>query len=212
MEMFFFQYSKLDSVYKFITIVIYVAMALVEVTRLYLGYAGNLQEKVFWEALVLMGVDSRLVQSLKSSLVFRQAAFHFACLGQLHAYLRGCSYDTCTTFIPVQDEKLILCFPKPFSLGYEFYTAVKRNVKQTVISWVILHLHDTGMTFHTRMKILLRYRNRGELAPVWDFLVVSFKQIQSREREPVWTHVGTKVAQYHVKNSLGYLAFCLWDK
>lgn len=47
MEMFFFQYSKLDSVYKFITIVIYVAMALVEVTRLYLGYAGNLQEKVF---------------------------------------------------------------------------------------------------------------------------------------------------------------------
>ena len=46
-DVFFFQYSKLDSVYKFITIVIYVAMALVEVTRLYLGYAGNLQEKVF---------------------------------------------------------------------------------------------------------------------------------------------------------------------
>ena len=44
---FIFQYSKLDSVYKFLTIVIYVAMALVEVTRLYLGYAGNLQEKVF---------------------------------------------------------------------------------------------------------------------------------------------------------------------
>lgn len=41
-----FQYTKLDSVYKFITIVIYVAMAIVEILRLYLGYAGNLQEKV----------------------------------------------------------------------------------------------------------------------------------------------------------------------
>ena len=43
---FFLQYAKLDSVYKFITIVVYVAMAIVEILRLYLGYAGNLQEKV----------------------------------------------------------------------------------------------------------------------------------------------------------------------
>lgn len=44
--LFFPQHAKLDSVYKFITIAIYVAMAIVEILRLYLGYAGNLQEKV----------------------------------------------------------------------------------------------------------------------------------------------------------------------
>eukprot|EP00794_Sanderia_malayensis_P014265 gene14265-15752_t len=47
------KYEKLDSVYKFVLIVIYVIMAIIEIGRLYLGYTGNLQEKVpelagFW--------------------------------------------------------------------------------------------------------------------------------------------------------------------
>ena len=43
---FFLQYEKLDSVYKFVLIVIYIIMGIIEAGRLYLGYTGNLQEKV----------------------------------------------------------------------------------------------------------------------------------------------------------------------
>jgi len=47
------KYGKLDSVYKFVLIVIYIIMGIIEAGRLYLGYTGNLQEKVpelagFW--------------------------------------------------------------------------------------------------------------------------------------------------------------------
>ena len=40
------QYSVLATHYQFITILIYIAMALVETARLLLGYQGNLREKV----------------------------------------------------------------------------------------------------------------------------------------------------------------------
>lgn len=40
------QYDSLDFYYKFVLIAIYVVMAIVETTRLYLGYIGNLQERV----------------------------------------------------------------------------------------------------------------------------------------------------------------------
>ena len=40
------QYEKLDSVYKFVLVVIYIVMGMIEAGRLYLGYTGNLQEKV----------------------------------------------------------------------------------------------------------------------------------------------------------------------
>ena len=43
---FLMQYGKLNFYYKFVYIVIYVIMAIVEIVRLYLGYVGNLQEKV----------------------------------------------------------------------------------------------------------------------------------------------------------------------
>ncbi|XP_020601735.1 transmembrane protein 17-like isoform X2 [Orbicella faveolata] len=68
------KYSKLDSVYKFITIVIYVAMALVEVARLYLGYAGNLQEKVpqlagFWILTLVLQLPLTLMLLLNESML-----------------------------------------------------------------------------------------------------------------------------------------------
>ena len=43
---FLLQYSMLATPYKFVTIVIYLVMFIVEVARLYLGYEGNLREKV----------------------------------------------------------------------------------------------------------------------------------------------------------------------
>ncbi|XP_057294301.1 transmembrane protein 17B-like isoform X2 [Hydractinia symbiolongicarpus] len=47
------KYSQLGPYYKFVLIVVYVVMASLELIRLYLGYSGNLQEKVpelagFW--------------------------------------------------------------------------------------------------------------------------------------------------------------------
>ena len=43
---FLVQYSMLATPYKFVTIVIYLVMMIVEAARLYLGYEGNLREKV----------------------------------------------------------------------------------------------------------------------------------------------------------------------
>ncbi|CAH3110540.1 transmembrane protein 17 [Pocillopora verrucosa] len=68
------KYQKLDSVYKFITIVIYVAMALVEIARLYLGYAGNLQEKVpelagFWILTLVLQLPLTLMLLLNESML-----------------------------------------------------------------------------------------------------------------------------------------------
>lgn len=43
---FFFQYSVLPDYYKFIVITVIILITLIEAIRLYLGYMGNLQEKV----------------------------------------------------------------------------------------------------------------------------------------------------------------------
>lgn len=43
---FFYQYPALSDPYKFILITILILMTLIEIIRLFLGYAGNLQEKV----------------------------------------------------------------------------------------------------------------------------------------------------------------------
>lgn len=42
----FFQYPALPDYYKFILVTVVIVMTLIEAIRLYLGYAGNLQEKV----------------------------------------------------------------------------------------------------------------------------------------------------------------------
>lgn len=68
------KYAKLDSVYKFITIVVYVAMAIVEILRLYLGYAGNLQEKVpelagFWILTLVLQLPLTLMLLLNESML-----------------------------------------------------------------------------------------------------------------------------------------------
>ena len=42
----FFQYSILPDYYKFIVVTIIILITLIEAIRLYLGYMGNLQEKV----------------------------------------------------------------------------------------------------------------------------------------------------------------------
>ena len=64
------------------------------------------------------------------------------------------------------------------------------DMKRTVIPSV----HDTGMNFRAGMKISLRHKNRGELAPAWHFVLVSCKRIQSHNREPEWIRAGMKLA------------------
>ena len=75
---------------------------------------------------------------------------------------------------------------------------------------VVPRLHDIRMSFRTGMKTSLRYSYRGELAPVWpapvwDFVLVSCKRIQSHKREPEWTRTRMKVAP--VKTSSLTFAF-----
>ena len=75
---------------------------------------------------------------------------------------------------------------------------------------VIPRLHDTGMNFRARMKIPLRHKNRGELAPVWlapawHFVLVSCKRIQSHKREAEWTRAGMKVASISCKHPLTFI-------
>ena len=41
-----FQFSHLENIYRFVVITVYVVMSGVEIVRLYLGYLGNLQERV----------------------------------------------------------------------------------------------------------------------------------------------------------------------
>ena len=77
------------------------------------------------------------------------------------------------------------------------------DMKRTVIP----RLHDTGMNFRAGMKISLRHKNRGELAPVWlapawHFVLVSCKRIQSHKREPEWTRARMKVAPISCKHPL----------
>lgn len=43
---FILQFNDLATIYKFITITVYIIMFLVELSRIYLGYVGNLREKV----------------------------------------------------------------------------------------------------------------------------------------------------------------------
>ena len=80
------------------------------------------------------------------------------------------------------------------------------DMKRTVIP----RLHDTGMNFRAGMKISLRHKNRGELAPVWlapawHFVLVSCKRIQSHKREPEWTRAGMKVAPISCKHPLTFI-------
>ena len=77
------------------------------------------------------------------------------------------------------------------------------NMKRTVIP----RLHDTEMNFRAEMKISLRHKNRGELAPVWlapewQFVLVSCKRIQSHKRKPEWTRAGMKVAPVSCNQAL----------
>ena len=123
----------------------------------------------------------------------------------------GCLHDTGATFIPRRDEKLHRVYIKPCLLGCESYSAGKlmklQWIWKTMKRTVKPRLHDTGMNFHAGMKISLRHKNRGELAPVWlapawHFVVVSCKRIQSHKREPRWTRAGMKVAPVSCKHHL----------
>ena len=72
---------------------------------------------------------------------------------------------------------------------------------------VIPRLHDTGKNFRAGMKISPRNKNRGELAPAWHFVVVSYKRIQSHKREPGWTRAGMKAAPVLCKHPLTVFPF-----
>ena len=94
-------------------------------------------------------------------------------------------------------------------MGCEFYTAIKRNMKRTVISWVIPQLHDTGMNFRIGMKISLQYvQEPGWTRAGMTHSGMTFtKRIQSRKREPGWTCASTKVAPVLCKHP-PYSASC----
>ena len=69
----------------------------------------------------------------------------------------------------------------------------------------------TCMSFRTGMKISPRHSYRGELAPVWlapvqDFMLVSYKRIQSHKREVERTRTGMKVAPVSCKHLPSRLA------
>ena len=58
---------------------------------------------------------------------------------------------------------------------------------------VVVCLHDGLVSFHTGMKFSPRFKNQDELvpvwiAPVWHFLVVPCRQIQSHNGKPGSTH------------------------
>ena len=68
-------------------------------------------------------------------------------------------------------------------------------------------MYDIRMSFRTGMKMSLRYSNRSELAlvwlaPLWDFVLVSCKRIQSHKRELEWTCTEMKVAPVSCKHPL----------
>ncbi|EDO39291.1 predicted protein, partial [Nematostella vectensis] len=68
------KYDKLDFYYKFVLIAIYIVMAIVESTRLYLGYLGNLHEKVpelagFWLLTLVLQFPLTLVLLLNESML-----------------------------------------------------------------------------------------------------------------------------------------------
>jgi hypothetical protein len=45
---FFLQYYDLTDVYKIITVAVFIVLSILEGIRLYLGYSGNLKEKVVY--------------------------------------------------------------------------------------------------------------------------------------------------------------------
>ncbi|XP_034163540.1 transmembrane protein 17B isoform X2 [Pangasianodon hypophthalmus] len=51
------KYPALPDYYKFILITVLILMTLIEAIRLYLGYAGNLQEKLFNEAILIQPLE-----------------------------------------------------------------------------------------------------------------------------------------------------------
>ena len=80
---------------------------------------------------------------------------------------------------------------------------------------VVSCLHDTVARFRTGVKFSLRYNNRGELTlgwldSAWNFVVVSWKQMLSHEREPDWTRGGAKVAPVSCKHPLRVVGTQKW--
>ena len=80
---------------------------------------------------------------------------------------------------------------------------------------VVSRLHDTVARFRTGVKFSLRCNNRAELtpgwlAPAWHFVVVSWKQMLSHEREPDWTRGGAKVAPVSCKHPLRVVGTQKW--
>lgn len=71
---FFHQYPALPDYYKFILVTVLVLMTLIEAIRLFLGYAGNLQEKVtnvltvMTTSTMYFGVTVQCVLGMQSSL------------------------------------------------------------------------------------------------------------------------------------------------
>jgi hypothetical protein len=65
------QFDSLNFYYKFVLIAIYIVMAIVETTRLYLGYIGNLQEKVYKKQ---PNCNTNILECLSSLFLYTQSS------------------------------------------------------------------------------------------------------------------------------------------
>ncbi|XP_050954956.1 transmembrane protein 17B isoform X2 [Labeo rohita] len=73
------KYPALADYYKFILITILILMTLIEAIRLYLGNVGNLQEKLFNEAVLIQPLE-RGVHIILALFIFAEALFGFVAL------------------------------------------------------------------------------------------------------------------------------------
>ncbi|XP_034032915.1 transmembrane protein 17B-like isoform X2 [Thalassophryne amazonica] len=73
------KYPALPEYYKFIVITVLILMTLIEAIRLYLGYAGNLHEKLFNEAILIQPLE-RGVHIVFTLFLLTQAFLGFVAL------------------------------------------------------------------------------------------------------------------------------------
>lgn len=113
------KYSKVNQFYKFVLIVVYIVMACIELTRLYLGYSGNLQEKVpelagFWLVTFILQLP------LTCFLLFNEFA----------------------VILPIERAVNIIMLAFLLVEIFQGYKAIKRMTDAQVKKFHLRHLHD----------------------------------------------------------------------
>ncbi|XP_059190969.1 transmembrane protein 17B isoform X2 [Centropristis striata] len=82
------KYPALADHYKFILVTVLVVMTVIEALRLYLGYAGNLQEKLFNEAILIQPLE-RGVHIVLAIFILTQSLSGFVALRDMVNHTRS---------------------------------------------------------------------------------------------------------------------------